>query len=81
MILQIIDWNWFLEAPPLKIIWNFLEIGIFFILLVFGLYYLNYSIKLRKGDNKIIFYFNLGYALFFFFQAINQLVYLADNGL
>ncbi len=59
------------------IIWSYLELGIFIIFIIFGLYYLRLFIKTR-ADNKIQGRFNLAYTLFFFILSVNQLFYLAD---
>ncbi|MFX0100043.1 MAG: right-handed parallel beta-helix repeat-containing protein, partial [Candidatus Hodarchaeota archaeon] len=73
----------FLENPTdYDYIWLVLEIGIFFIFLVFGIYMLRVYRKMRKDSIKNIQVdFTLGYSIFMLINSINQLVFIFSRSL
>jgi|SRR5271157_734215 len=70
-----VNWAAFLDSDLNQLIWNFMEIGIFFILLVFGILFLWLYLKKRK-ETPVMANFNLGYGFFFLVQCVNQLFYM-----
>lgn len=70
-----INWDSFIHPDINELIWNFLELGIFFVLLFFGLFYLRLFFKKRK-ENRIQATFNIGYSIFFLVQCLNQVFYI-----
>ncbi|MEX2758255.1 MAG: hypothetical protein Q6365_022965, partial [Candidatus Sigynarchaeota archaeon] len=76
-IMAIINPDKFVAGGIHDIIWSCLELGIFIIFIIFGLYYLRSWVKTR-ASNVIQGHFNLAYTLFFLILSVNQLFYLAD---
>ncbi|MBD3351481.1 MAG: hypothetical protein GF364_08335, partial [Candidatus Lokiarchaeota archaeon] len=68
-------------APLAKLLWEILEVVIFVLFIVQGVYFLRKYFKEKDGELESIAQIDLGYAVFFFMITLNQFIYLADYDL
>jgi hypothetical protein len=67
-----------IDGTPMGV-WNLLELVLTIVFFLIGFYFIAIYFKARKNAIASVNQFNIGYAFFFWANALNQLIYIVDE--